>query len=157
MRCPRKWGNFIVAYADAPNQAPREVSLKQKFALLGFLALTPHPGLNGIPIDFVQPRQIRSVFKVVRPRIGQRKCPTAVIGIRPGYGFVKIGLKVNDRILSALVSQFAATHMHHVQHYGARAEVKRNALSDKQGGMTDQAQRSQPALLDVAHANHCPW
>lgn len=80
--------NDIVADSNAPDQSPWKTLLKQKFALLGFFTLIPNPSLHGIPIDFVEIRQVCSVFKVVRPCIRQRKCPTTIIGVSPSYGFL---------------------------------------------------------------------
>jgi hypothetical protein len=48
------------------DELKRETVLNQKLGLLAFLTVRPLSCLDGLPINFIELRQVRAIFKVVR-------------------------------------------------------------------------------------------
>ncbi len=81
------------------NQMPWESLLHQKFRLFSFFAASPVSGLYGIPVDFIQLRQVVPVFKIIGTSIRQCKYPTPIVQRGPLDGFVEICLQMYNLLL----------------------------------------------------------
>ena len=70
-------------------------------------------------------------LRVPRGGVGQGKCPTPPICVGPIYYRMQVGFKMHDRRLTASIMQFGVVSpTDYIQHYGARAEVKRHVIAD---------------------------
>gem|GEM_PF-2988776 len=77
--------------------------LDEKLGLLGFFDVRRAKigCRHSVPIDIAQSIQTRPELRIDRTRIRQREGPTPSIRLRPLNDLLKIGLKMDDRLLPA--------------------------------------------------------
>src|SRR6185437_3652804 len=139
--------------ADPLDKAPGEGLLDKEFGLLPLLHVRRAEigRRHRVPIDFVQAIQPRAELRVVGAGIRQRERPAAPIRLGPRDHPLKIGFKMDDRLLAASIGQCGMIRaVNHVKHDGPRTKIERDAVANGQSIVAGDRKTESP-LLDAAH------